>query len=176
MYMECPVPLSHRSGRSCALLGCCDSNHVCLRRPTGETFKVLSWLKCYCIRESMSLPPLSLSVQKKKKKKWQAALTKNVSSPVKVQYPGVRWCVCVCVWLFFLMIATDWRPSESWGCSSPFHVEWNSEKLSAGMLLVKYHLKISADIIQIYIERTPWLPQTVPLGLDSSMQGHNHSA
>lgn len=43
-------------------------------------------------------------------------------------------------------------------------------------LLVKYHLKISADIIQIYIERTLWLLQAVSEGLDRSMQGHNHLA
>lgn len=40
--------------------------------------------------------------------------------------------------------------------------------------LVKCHLKISADIMQIYIERTSWLPRAVPLGLDRSLQGHNH--
>lgn len=52
-----------------------------------------------------------------------------------------------------------------------------SETLRGAVLatrLVKYHLKISADIIQIYIERTPWLLQAVPEGLDRSMQGHNH--
>ena len=58
-------------------------------------------------RKYVSAPAEPVCTKKKKKKKWQAALTKNVSSPVKVQYPGVRWCVCVCVWLFFLMIATD---------------------------------------------------------------------
>lgn len=52
-----------------------------------------------------------------------------------------------------------------------------SETLRGAVLatrLVKYHLKISADIIQIYIERTPWLLRAVPEGLDRSMQGHNH--
>lgn len=80
---------------------------------------------------------------------------------------------------YFLILASDTESNTEDGSASGLSVQpcsWNSEKDSVGMLLVKYHLKICADIIQIYIERSSWFLESVPLGLDSSMQGHNHLA
>lgn len=137
-------------------LGCCASNHVCVRRPLGETFKARSWLKWCCIRESMS---------------------PNGAKMARFSRRGILNCLlCTKIMSFSVKLQ---RGDYEGSCPPMFErraAKWSSEKHSVGRLLVKCHLKISADIVQIYIERTPRLFQTVPLGLDSSMQGHNHLA
>lgn len=112
MYVECLVLLSRRSGRSWAVLGCGGWTHVCIRRPLGETFKVLSWLKCYCIRGTISLPLLRLShnaclMQMKAKKK--------ICSLPKLHHLMWIYKILTCVWLFSNNIPLTATDTEQWG-------------------------------------------------------------
>lgn len=117
--MECPVILSCGWGRSRALVGCRPWSYVCIRTLLGETFKVWSWLKCYCIRESTSLLRLNHHV----------CLSQKLNCLLFTK-KCVIWCEATVFWHaygFFFEWLRLTRYSKYWGALS-LHAEGSDTK------------------------------------------------